>query len=284
VTGEPIRKNTVELTASDGYALKGRVFAPQRPRGAVLVIHGIQSHSGWYEASSEALAAKGFFVLAVDRRGSGMNGRDRGHVSSFQVWLDDLELARAHAAEHSGAARVHIEGISWGGNLALAFAAWKPQLVRSIALVAPGLEPKVDLSGLQKAGVGLAAALGSRKLFAIPISDGTMFTANPDRIRYIDSDPLLLREATGRFFVESARLSRYWRKRVASIECPAMLMLAGRDRIISNERTRATFSRLGSKIKTAVLYEGAHHTLEFEQEPEPFFRDLVAWFEKHNED
>jgi alpha-beta hydrolase superfamily lysophospholipase len=29
-----------------------------------------------------------------------------------------------------------------------------------------------------------------------------------------------------------------------------------------------------------VLYPGAHHTLEFEPEPAPYFRDLVAWIDE----
>jgi len=282
VTQESIQSKIIEIASVDNYRLKGWEYAPAEPKGVVLVLHGIQSHSGWYDKSSRELAQSGFYVLAMDRRGSGMNENDRGHVSSYKILLEDIEAARKFASARSGIDRIHIEGISWGGKLALAYAAWKPEHVNSVALVAPGLEPKVDMTGKQKAGIGLALAINPKKKFPVPITDGTMFTGNPERIKYIDNDKLSLREATARFYVESSRLGRFWRKKAGIIRCPIMLMLAEHDRIIDNDRSRTVLSILGSDKKTVLEYPAGHHTLEFEPDPAQFFNDLAEWFKTHN--
>ncbi|HMQ16427.1 MAG TPA: hypothetical protein PKC49_10665, partial [Phycisphaerae bacterium] len=52
----------IQWTAADGYVLSGRVWTPaQTPARspAVLYLHGIQSHGGWFEWSASLLAQAG---------------------------------------------------------------------------------------------------------------------------------------------------------------------------------------------------------------------------------
>jgi alpha-beta hydrolase superfamily lysophospholipase len=58
---------------------------------------------------------------------------------------------------------------------------------------------------------------------------------------------------------------------------PLLLMLAGRDRIVDNRRTRAFFHRTGAVNRTLIEYPHAAHTLEFEPDPDPYFSDLTDW-------
>ncbi len=67
---------TVQRSSATG--LWERVWSVPECRAVVVMLHGIQSHSGWYEGSGEHLAQAGVSVLAPDRRGSGMNGEARG--------------------------------------------------------------------------------------------------------------------------------------------------------------------------------------------------------------
>src|SRR5262245_44952220 len=65
--------------ASDGYSLGFRKYESANANGPVVAcIHGIQSHSGWYEKSCRFYADSGFTTYFFDRRGSGMNADDRG--------------------------------------------------------------------------------------------------------------------------------------------------------------------------------------------------------------
>ena len=67
------------FVASDGYPLHVRIWpAVPEPRGQVVVLHGVQSHGGWYHRLGRSLAAAGYTASFPDRRGSGANVRRSG--------------------------------------------------------------------------------------------------------------------------------------------------------------------------------------------------------------
>jgi alpha-beta hydrolase superfamily lysophospholipase len=123
----------------------------------------------------------------------------------------------------------------------------------------------------------VARLVSPRKLFPIPLNDPALFTANPRWLQFLRDDPLALHRATARFLFESARLDLYLRFTPPHVKVPVLLLLAGHDRIIDNGRTRAFVERFAADDKTVIEYPGAHHTLEFEPEPESFISDLAAW-------
>jgi len=265
---------------ADGSELPVRLWRPDRVRAALVYLHGIQSHRGWYEASSRYLAEAGVAVFQVERRGSGVDrAHERGHVDRAETWLDDVSAAAEFARREAGVPGVHLLGVSWGGKLALASAGAQPGLYRSLMLAAPGIFPKVDPALGVKVRVAQSLMAG-RPLgrFPIPLGDPELFTANPERQRFIASDPLSLREVTARFMFESRRLDRLARAAAGRVSAPTLLALAEQDRIIDNEATRALV--LAMPVRRRIwVYAGAHHTLDFEPDPGGYFRDLAAWIE-----
>jgi alpha-beta hydrolase superfamily lysophospholipase len=214
----------------------------------------------------------------VERRGSGIDrGHKRGHVDRAETWLEDVAAAVDLARRETGLAAVHLVGVSWGGKLALACAAARPDLYRSLILSAPGIFPRVDPTLAVKVRVAQALASGDElRRFPIPLDDPHLFTENPQRLRYIAEDPLSLRELTARFMFESRRLDRLARRATKSVRAATFLALAETDRIIRNQATRALVLSMAVRRRT-VVYPGAHHTLEFEPDPRAYFADLVGW-------
>ena len=244
----------------------------------LVYLHGIQSHSGWYDASSRYLAERGVTVVQVERRGSGRDEtHERGHVDRAQVWLEDVARAAEVARGETGAEAVHLMGVSWGGKLALACAGHRPDLYRSVILSAPGIFPKVDVALASKVRVGKCLMLGREmERFPIPLQDPHLFTENPARVRYVAEDPLSLRFLTARFMFESRRLDGLAREAAGRVRTPTLLCLAGRDRITDNAATRRLVYAMAARKRVRV-YEQAHHTLEFEPDPSGYFADLAAW-------
>lgn len=256
-----------------------RLLTPSLPRATLVYLHGIQSHSGWYEASSRRMAEAGIAVYQVERRGSGTDrAHERGHVDRAETWLADVAAAAELARSETGAPAVHLMGVSWGGKLALASAADRPDLYRSLILAAPGIIPRVDLALAAKIRIGRSLLVGKNlRRFPIPLSDPHLFTASPERLRYIAEDPLSLRDVTARFLFESRRLDALARRAARVVRLPTLVLLAEKDRIINNAATRTLIGAMATR-RRIVVYPGASHTLEFEPDPEKYFRDLVAWF------
>jgi alpha-beta hydrolase superfamily lysophospholipase len=269
---------TEEHTAGDGYRWKYRRYTPDgSPRAHVAFIHGIQSHGGWYEYSCERLRQAGFLVSFLDRRGSGLNDQDRGDAPSFRRLLDDL--AEFLYQPHAAAVPLFLGAISWGGKLAVALQRHSPGLVNGLLLLCPGFFAKVKPSLGQRLAIAGARLVRPRKLFAIPLNDPELFTATPRWQEFIRTDPLSLRQATARLLVESVRLDAYLRLAPSWVRVPVLLLLAERDRIIDNQRTRAFVERFAGTDRMIVEYPDASHTLEFEPEPDAFIGDVRRWLE-----
>lgn len=279
-------------SANDGYKGYYRLWTPQGPaRANIVCLHGIQSHSGWYLYSSARLCEAGYVVWYPDRRGSGMNWSQRGDCRHYRQLLADVAEFISNVRQGMYAARIPGRGPgadlpvvvlagSWGAKLAAACFRAYPGYADALILWSPGFFPQVRLSLRQRARVLLARFLEPVRQFPIPLNDPELFTANPDRLRFIREDELGLRQATARFLVESYRLDRFLRRAPRYITCPVLLLLAGRDRIVDNARTKEFFARFASEDKTLIEYPDAHHTLEFEINPDFFIGDILRWLER----
>jgi alpha-beta hydrolase superfamily lysophospholipase len=270
------------FVASDGYPLHVTVWPPAgKPRGHVVMLHGVQSHGGWYRGLGGVLAAAGYGVSFPDRRGSGANAIDRGHTrSARRLILDLVEWLSVVRTEHPGAPLI-LGGISWGGKLVVIAARRNPELVDGLALICPGLHPRIGVTARERWAIAWAFLTNRRKAFAIPLTDPELFTASPEGQAFIAGDPLSLRTGTAGLLAASFIIDRLVARAPSRIHQPALLMLAGRDRIVNNTSTLAYFRRLASMEQEVIEYPEGHHTLEFEPDPRRYALDLVAWMDRH---
>ncbi len=279
---EPSIRN---FTASDGYKIHFRHWRSQTPRGIVIALHGIQSHSGWYKASSRAMADAGFDVYFADRRGSGWNGFQRGHAAHGLRLINDVRALAAlakneHQAESDEGASLPIVlmGISWGGKTAAAAVSLFPSEFQGLALLYPGLEPRLCPNAWQRFRLGLARRLEIKKTdIPIPLRSPELFTDTPKWRQFIAEDPLALHAVTSSFLNSGTDLDNIVASQAARIQCPVLLMLAGRDKIIDNLKTRTRVASFRTNDFTSICYPDARHTLEFEPDRAAIFSDLTAW-------
>ncbi|WP_337176315.1 alpha/beta fold hydrolase [Paludisphaera sp.] len=266
------------FTASDGYPFHVASWpARGESKGRVVVLHGVQSHSGWYPGLGSRLAAAGYDVSFPNRRGSGPNQQDRGHAPSDLRLVDDVAEWIAHLRAEAPALPVALAGISWGGKIAVLTSVRRPELVDALALICPGLEPRVGVTFREKLRIAKAVFTDRRKTFPIPLADPALFTDDPEKREYIRTDPLGLRQATAGLLLASFLIDRRLRRAPRKLTTPTLLMLAGRDRIVDNARTRRYFDRVAAEDREIIEYPDGSHTLEFDPDPVRYVEDLVAW-------
>jgi alpha-beta hydrolase superfamily lysophospholipase len=263
-------------TAACGRRLALRSWeANPTPKAQLVFLHGITSHGGWYTRSCEHLARAGFDVHFLDRRGSGLNIDQPGDVDRWSTWIDDVA---AYLESLHGGPPIVLCGISWGGKLAVAVGRRHAGLIQALALVCPGLYSPHEPGLLKR--TALAAPSPARRQtrrVRIPLERPELFSESPQWQEFIARDPLTLRKVTWRFAREDRQLTRFAREAAPFLHMPLLLVLAGRDRIVDNARTRAFFNGTGARCRMLIEYPNAAHTLEFEPDPEPYFADLASW-------
>jgi alpha-beta hydrolase superfamily lysophospholipase len=143
----------------------------------------------------------------------------------------------------------------------------------------PGIVPRVKSSLGQRWVIAATRLISPRRMFGVPLDDPELFTVTPRWQRFIEEDPLSLRQITARLSIESVRLDYYLRLFRPRFRFPLLLLLAGQDRIVQNEPTRRYLERCAAGDKQIIEYPQAHHTLEFEPDPDLFIKDLLHWLQ-----
>jgi alpha-beta hydrolase superfamily lysophospholipase len=271
------------LTATDGLPLHYRSWIPvgRPPEATLLFLHGIASHGAWFSGTAVHLADRGIAVYAPDRRGSGLSGGPRGHVSSYELALDDLDLFRDLAAGEQPGTPIFLAGSSWAAKLAIASAARSQDGLAGLLLLGPGLFPRADLTVPQKLAVLLYHRTRPEHDLRIPLVPDD-YTRNPMYLEFVRRDAYRLLTASSRFFWETRRLDRARDRLAAGLNLPILLQIGEADQIMDTPATCAWLQRLGAPDRTSIVYRGAAHTLDFEPEPtvRAYRADLLGWLRR----
>ncbi len=105
-----------------------------RPKGKILLIHGFCGSTFCWRNNSEALAAAGYRVVAVDLPGFGYSGRS-ARVNQSQSNRARMIRDVLDRIDNGDTARWNIVGHSMGGGTAEAFALMNPDRTRRLVIV-----------------------------------------------------------------------------------------------------------------------------------------------------
>jgi acylglycerol lipase len=266
------------LVAGDGVRLHYLHWRSGKspPSAAVVFLHGIASHAGWFSETATDLNRHGVEVYGLDRRGSGRSGGPRGHLDRYERALDDVEqLVRLVAAEHPQVP-VFLAASSWAAKLGVVYAAERGAPLSGMLLLGPGLFPTVNLPLWHGVVVVAGHLVRPRARLPIPLTP-ELYTANPPYRDFIRADPLRLLEATTRFYWETARLDRRRGDETARLNLPVLLLQGEDDQMVDVPATRRWFDGLRGEHSTYRAYPGAGHTLDFEPDRSRYLADMLAW-------
>lgn len=242
------------------------------------MVHGLESHSGWFAQSARRIAEVGLPVLAFDRRGSGLSDADAEGGARQQALLAEIDVAVTAALQGTRHRQVHLVGHCFGALISLLYAAlYRPERVASLVLATPALYTHTDLPALDKVRVLWSVATRRPARVAVPLSPDEFSELEPF-VDFVRNDPLVLRSAPARLFYEIRQARRKLAQSAAALSVPLMAAMAGADIICDNARN----SRLLAGVrgtKSIREYAGARHILEFSGQRRAFLDDLATWFE-----
>lgn len=269
------------LSAADGTRLMLRRCGIGLAGAPVVMLHGLQSHSGWFVGSQLALARAGHPVYAPDRRGAGLSAGARGDCERFTRLLDDVRVVCDQARRDTGASRVHLMGHCFGALPALLAAAALQDQLASLILASPACYTLARPSLPQRLRIGLSLLIGGGARLPIPYPDAQL-TDDPHWLAAIRADPLALGAVTARFLYQIHLARKQLPGAVDRLRLPVFSALAGGDRICDNKKNRALLAPLADAQHQQRLYPAARHILEYSPDMTVFLQDLIEWMRAHS--
>ncbi|HET7699074.1 MAG TPA: alpha/beta fold hydrolase [Vicinamibacterales bacterium] len=271
---------TAGYLGAPGARLYYQLWNNGTPRARVVLLHGLESHSGWFDDFGARLAAFGYAVVAVDRAGAGRSDGRRGDLTGTRGLFAQL---RTVLCEVTPSLPTFVLGFSWGARWALAQAVTCPAESHGLIVMAPGLCLRDPYPAWRRAAVLAGALCRPAAQVPTPVTHDECFTTRAAALAYIRADPRRLSRVTARLLMHSWILERTFARHAARLRTPVLHLIAGQDAICDNARNRQLLrGALSEGLYAERVYADAEHALMFECDRYPIAADVAGWIASHS--
>ena len=260
-----------------GLKIFVRSWRPEgEARGVVAIVHGVNSHSGYYLWTAEQLVASGLAVYALDLHGRGKSEGERFYLEKIGDYLDDVNALVTLAKSREPGLPVFLLGHSAGGVISCVYT----------------LEHQAELAGLICESFAFRVAAPD---FAVTVVKGLShlaphahvlnlkkedFSRDPQVVEFMNSDPLTAHEVQPtKTVAELARADDRLEKEFPLITLPVLILHGTADKVTRPSGSQFFYDTAGSADKTLKLYEGHAHDLLNDLDKEVVIADIKSWIE-----
>ncbi|HIN85033.1 MAG TPA: alpha/beta hydrolase [Myxococcales bacterium] len=272
---------TGPFQSKDGTSLFYRFIPNESAETTLLFIHGYGEHCGRYESTMRRYHDGGYNVGSFDYRGHGKAEGRRGHVFSFDEYMEDLDAFIQLMLKRLGPSKkLYLVGHSYGGLVVLRYVINQPEGIDGIALSAPFLGFKIKVPAWKALlGKGMSKLWPTLSLPSdVPPEH---VSHDPEVIAAYANDPLNHDVATSRWFTEVVQAQHDVLSQARQINLPILVMQGTDDLIVEPECAQTIIDGVASSDKELIWYDGLYHELFNELERESVYSDLDAWLNKH---
>ncbi|MBN3041056.1 MAG: alpha/beta fold hydrolase [Candidatus Omnitrophica bacterium] len=269
--------NIRHIFTEPGIKLAVRTYGLNSKEVPLILLHGLQSHSGWFTQSSSYIRGLGYPVYAFDRFGSGLSDKPKASKDFAESFLSSLDAVIKEAMARHNHSQVHLLGHCLGALFASFYACQRSKIIRSLLLATPGVFTKTDLRIVDKLKIFFCAISGMNSDVSVGLKPED-FSELQEFIDFIRGDKLSLYKAPSGFFWGIHIMRKLVNKRINHLTMPVFMASAVDDPICDNSKNKQFFDKIPSKVKTCKTYSQARHILEFSSQRDVFFEDLRSWF------
>ncbi|MGC4104070.1 alpha/beta hydrolase [Ferruginibacter sp.] len=263
-----------------GFKIFTRTWLPGgNIRGLIVITHGLNSHSGYYQWTADQFAAQGYAVYSFDQQGRGQSEGERFYTDNIYDTVADTDYVVELAKKEHPGLPLFILGHSAGGVLACLYTLEHAEklsglICESFAFKVPA--PDFALAVL-KGLSHLAPHLHTIKL------KNEDFSRNPEVVAAMNSDPLIANESQPSKTMEQlVKADERLEKEFPAIKIPVFILHGTLDKATKPSGSQFFYDTTGSTDKTIKLYEGHYHDLLNDLEKETVMNDIIEWVKKRS--
>ncbi|MBN3958877.1 alpha/beta hydrolase [Nostoc sp. NMS8] len=266
-----------------GLDLYYQSWHPEGKVRAILAIsHGLGAHSDRYSNVIQHLIPKQYAVYALDLRGHGRSPGQRGYISAWSEFRDDLGAFLELIQTQNPGCPVFILGHSLGGVIVLDYILRYPQqvsLLQGVIAIAPtlgkvGVSPIRILLGKMLSRVWPRFTLNT----GIDISAGSR---DQQVLAAFTQDTLRHTRATARLATEFFATVDWINAHAADWHLSLLILHGGADRVALPAGSDIFYQRINYTDKLRIEYQGAYHELQSDINYREVLADLEDWLERH---
>jgi len=267
------------LRTADGLTLATRTWTPHdRPKAAVLIVHGINEHSGRYAHVAARLMLHDYAVFSYDHRAHGRSeGKPRAYIDRIEALEEDLQRVVQWAEAEAPGLPLFLLGHSMGGAVVARYVQEHgDEGLAGVILSSAALKIPDDYPLRRFAGI--AARLLPR--FSPPGRTRGNLARDPAVGRAWDEDPLTfkggVRSRTGFLLLHACAETLDHAERFTK---PLLIFHGTADRVTDPAGSQALYEAAAAEDKTFNLYEGSYHETMNDLDKERVLDDLAAWLD-----
>lgn len=271
-----VKSRTDERIASaDGRMLHMTTWLPEdAPRAVVVIVHGFNSHSGYYPWVAERLTASGLAVYTFDLRGRGKSEGERYFIESFQEYQDDVHAVVSLARSREAGLPIYLLGHSAGGVISSVYALEHQHEIAGLVCESFAFRvfaPDIALTVLK----GLSHLVPHTHVLRLNIDD---FSRDPAVVAAMKADPEVGNEVQPTLTVaEMVRADERLERDFGLFRLPVLILHGDADKVTRPEGSRQFYAAAGSADKSLKMYEGHAHDLLNDVGKETVLADVTQW-------
>ena len=263
----------------DGLDIFAQSWEPTvlQPKAVVCLVHGLGEHTSRYAHVAEAFGKEGFVLFGADLRGHGRSGGARGHISSAEDFMQDIDELLKQARAHYANLPIILYGHSLGGILVLHYGLLRKPKLKGVIATSSGLHTALEQ---QKIKIMMAKILGS-------LTPNTSLTSGLDPksisrdekvVQAYINDPLVHDKISLGFGKVMIGVTSWTLAHAGEFSLP-LLLLHGRADVLAFPSSSVEFAAPLKERCTLVLWDDAYHELHNEPEKSEVFKTMTIWMD-----
>lgn len=267
------------LKCRDGIELYYKKDKPAKPIGCILINHGFAEHCSRYDYVAEKFKEKDLVVYRYDLRGHGRTKSPKGHIDSFMDLISDADEMVDLIKRDYPELPIFMLGHSMGGFVTCAYGIKYPNKLAGQIFSGSAVQRLDQVKGFKGDLFKFISLFFPRKRIKNKLSRDLCRV--PQVVEEYKADPLILKDATLKFYVEFLVKGTDWiSENISSYQYPCLIIHGEKDKIVAKEVSMFLYNNISSKNKEIKIYDNLYHEILNENYKGKIIWDITSWIYK----
>jgi len=266
-------KNNFEefkIKAKNDTGLNLRIYRKDSFDKILVITHGYGEHQGYYVEFANYFSNRGYAVCTYDLHSHGLSEGKKGHVPSFELFLDDLDSILDFARKQVGGLPINLFGHSMGGSIVLNYLLRRsPDRIGKSVISSPWLKLAFEPPKLK-----LFLAQIGKNLFPSLVMKGELnpddLSRNPEFVDRFINDPLTYDKISPGYFSTIREYGLHALSNASKLMYPILMSHGSDDNVTSSSASREFCDKCGDLCEYK-LWEGYKHVVFSENDKDKIF-------------